>query len=132
MEPRVVMVRRQTAYESLLHEHGTIQMAKFRLAERGENLDEVRSRHHARYSLAPEEICLSPHPGRNLKQYVEACGEALALAHGRTDHRSTVFETAIAARIADSGDALIETARAYAGQVVADHAALCSLMSGRI
>ncbi|MAU98834.1 MAG: hypothetical protein CMP81_23620 [Fulvimarina sp.] len=92
----------------------------------------VRSRHHARYSLAPEEICLSPHPGRNLKQYVEACGEALALAHGRTDHRSTVFETAIAARIADSGDALIETARAYAGQVVADHAALCSLMSGRI
>lgn len=91
----------------------------------------VRSRHHARYSLDPEEVCLAKKPGKNLKHYAEACGEALALAHGRTDHRSTAFETAIAARIADSGEALIETARAYSERVIADHALLRSLLDSR-
>ncbi|MBO0664084.1 DUF2252 domain-containing protein [Jiella sp. MQZ9-1] len=84
----------------------------------------VRSRHHARYSLDPEEICLGDKPGKRLKQYVEVCGETLALAHARSDHRSTAFETAIASRIIDSGEALIETARAYAARVIADHTLL--------
>ncbi|NDW05718.1 DUF2252 family protein [Jiella pacifica] len=88
----------------------------------------VRSRHHARYSLDPEEICLADAPGKRLRQYVEACGQALALAHCRTDHRSNAFETAIAARIEDSGDVLIETSRAYSRQVVADHALLRSML----
>ena len=92
----------------------------------------VRSRHHARYSLDPQEICLaSSRTGKRLKQYAETCGETLALAHSRTDHRSTAFETAIAARIVDSGDALIETARAYAVQVIADHGRLKSLLASR-
>ena len=89
----------------------------------------VRSRHHARYSLDPEKICLADKPGKRLRQYVEACGQSLALAHGRTDHRSNAFETAIAARIADSGDTLIETARAYSQRVIADHALLQSMQS---
>ena len=29
MEPRVVMVRRRTEFESLMQEHGTVQMATF-------------------------------------------------------------------------------------------------------
>ncbi len=47
MDPRVVMVRRETAYEALLREHGTFRMAEFRLAQRGERLDTVRERHDA-------------------------------------------------------------------------------------
>ncbi|MCE7027386.1 DUF2252 family protein [Jiella avicenniae] len=88
----------------------------------------VRSRHHARYSLDPEEVCLAEDPGKPLRQYVEACGQSLALAHGRTDHRSNAFETAIAARIEDSGDVLIETARAYSRRVIADHALLRAML----
>ncbi|MEL6177468.1 MAG: hypothetical protein AAFS10_00875 [Myxococcota bacterium] len=45
MEPRVVMVRRRTEYESLLRDHGTAQMAAFRLKQRGLSLDEVSLRH---------------------------------------------------------------------------------------
>ena len=47
MEPRVVMVRRRTEYESLLHEHGTPQMAEFRLRQRGVSLEDVERRHTA-------------------------------------------------------------------------------------
>ncbi|MCQ0988554.1 DUF2252 family protein [Jiella marina] len=90
----------------------------------------VRSRHHARVCLDPEEICLrKKRPGKALRQYAEACGETLALAHGRTDHRSTAFETAIAARIADSGEALVEDTMRYAERVIEDHALLRDLVA---
>ena len=46
MEPRIVMVRRQTAFEALLHEHGTENLAAYRLAQTGQTLDSVRDRHH--------------------------------------------------------------------------------------
>lgn len=81
----------------------------------------VRSRHHAKKSLDPEEICLSPkRSGKRLRQYVEACGHALALAHSRGDSRSTRFETDIIAAIDQAGAALIETANAYAERTVED------------
>ncbi len=35
MDPRIVMVRRRTDYEALLIEHGTPQMAEYRLRQRG-------------------------------------------------------------------------------------------------
>lgn len=35
MDPRIVMVRRRTDYEALLIEHGTPQMAEYRVRERG-------------------------------------------------------------------------------------------------
>ncbi len=41
------MVRRRTEYESLLREHGTPQMAAFRLQQRGVSLDDVERRHSA-------------------------------------------------------------------------------------
>ncbi|MCB8840052.1 DUF2252 family protein [Aurantimonas sp. VKM B-3413] len=81
----------------------------------------VRSRHHAKVSLEPEEVCLArKHSGRRLRQYVEACGEALALTHARADTRSTRFEVAVAAAVGQSAEALIETAEAYAGRTLAD------------
>jgi len=56
MDPRVVMVRRRTEYESLIREHGTAQMAAFRLNQRSLNLQTVADRHHlitdaARFAL---------------------------------------------------------------------------------
>ncbi|MFT7622450.1 MAG: hypothetical protein ACI9WU_001623 [Myxococcota bacterium] len=46
------MVRRESAFESLLREHGTVQMAEYRLAQRGQRLGDVRQRHEAIISAA--------------------------------------------------------------------------------
>lgn len=46
MDPRIVMVRRTTEYESLLAEHGTPQMAKFHLEQKGLKLDQVLLSHY--------------------------------------------------------------------------------------
>ena len=45
MDPRVVMVRRRTAFESLLREHGTAQMATFQLKTRGLDFAEIAAQH---------------------------------------------------------------------------------------
>ncbi|MCK5932848.1 MAG: DUF2252 family protein [Fulvimarina manganoxydans] len=88
----------------------------------------VRSRHHASVSLDPEEICLHDEkPGKRLKQYAEACGEALAYAHSRIDHRSTRFEAAHVMAIDEAGEALIESAEAYAHRVIDDWSILRSM-----
>lgn len=46
MDPRIVLVRRTTEYESLLKEHGTPQMAAFKLKQKGLELEEVERLHH--------------------------------------------------------------------------------------
>lgn len=46
MDPRIVLVRRTTEYESLLKEHGTPQMASFKLKAMGLELGEVEQLHH--------------------------------------------------------------------------------------
>lgn len=82
----------------------------------------VRSRHHARVDMDPEEICLSDDgkSGRRLKQYAQACGEVLALVHSRGDRRSVRFETAIAGALKNYSDELIAAAETYAGQTAED------------
>ena len=92
----------------------------------------VRSRHHARVSADPEEICLAKKDvGARLTKYVEACGEAVALAHARGDNRSVRFETSIAVAIRQDGEALIESARVYAEQTIEDWRTYCSLLQAR-
>lgn len=89
----------------------------------------VRSRHHARVGIDPEDIALAKKkPGKGLAQYAAACGEALALAHARGDRRSTRFEAAAAAVLAEQGDALLDTAVAYAEQVIADWGLLKAML----
>lgn len=91
----------------------------------------VRSRHHARVSLEPEEVCLHENePGKRLKQYAKACGETLALAHSRPDHRSARFEIAVVAAIAEAGEALIETSRQYAMRTLDDYGHMKALIAG--
>ncbi len=45
MVPRVVVVRRKTDYELLLHQHGTHEQARFFLKSRDQDVDRVRERH---------------------------------------------------------------------------------------
>jgi len=81
----------------------------------------VRSRHHARLSLDPEELLGTEKPKRALRQYAAACGRTLARAHARGDRRSTRFEQAMAQALETSRDALVDTAARYAERTVADH-----------
>lgn len=92
----------------------------------------VRSRQHARVSVAPEEICLSQgHGDERLRQYCEACGEAVALCHARSDPRSARFETLIAAAIGQEGKALVETGERYAAQTLEDWSLLSRMIESR-
>lgn len=87
----------------------------------------VRSRHHARISLDPEDLCLVPQErdaSGPLRHYAAACGIALALAHARGDRRSARFEASIADAVAAESAALIDAGRAYAAQSEADCALL--------
>jgi uncharacterized protein (DUF2252 family) len=91
----------------------------------------VRSRHHARVSLDPEDIALSDDaPGKRLTQYAVACGEALALAHARADRRSTRFERAMVGRLKSDSEELIAAARSYADIVKEDWGLLRHMLSG--
>ena len=88
----------------------------------------IRSRHHARVGIDPEDVCLArKRPRKRLQQYAAACGEALALAHARGDRRSTRFEAAMATTRAAHADALVDAARAYAEQTVRDWRLLASM-----
>ena len=90
----------------------------------------VRSRHHARVGIAPEDVALAKKkPGKGLTAYAGACGEALALAHARGDRRSTRFEAAMARVLAEETDALLDAAGGYAARLIADRQLLKAVMS---
>lgn len=89
----------------------------------------VRSRHHARVGIAPEDICIAQQaPGNTLQQYAITCGKALALAHGRGDRRSVRFEEAVCDNVPEFVDDLLDTALEYAVQVREDHQILRQLL----
>jgi hypothetical protein len=89
----------------------------------------IRSRHHARVGIDPEDIALAEaRPGKRLSQYASACGEALALAHARADRRSTRFEAAMARRLKTESDDLIAASCNYAPRVVDDQRLLRQLI----
>lgn len=81
----------------------------------------IRSRHHARVGLDPEDICIADKkPGKQLKQYAQSCGTSLALAHARGDLRSTRFETVMVDILKEDADALVSVAESYADQTMID------------
>ena len=89
----------------------------------------VRSRHHARVGIEPEDIALAEKkPGKCLAQYAAACGEALALAHARGDRRSTRFEEAVSVQLKAEAGALIAAARSYAQRVLDDQRLLRAML----
>jgi uncharacterized protein (DUF2252 family) len=89
----------------------------------------IRSRHHARVGVDPEDVALAEKkPGKRLAQYAAACGEALALAHARGDRRSHRFEAAMTAHLKAEAGPLIAAARNYAERVKDDWSLLRALL----
>lgn len=81
----------------------------------------VRSRHHAKVGIAPEDVCFHADiPDEALLQYTQTCAQALAKAHSRGDRRSVRFEEAVAEHLPDYLDELLEVCLSYAVQVQED------------
>ncbi|MBU2977117.1 DUF2252 domain-containing protein [Alteromonas sp. C1M14] len=91
----------------------------------------VRSRHHARVCISPEDIGIG---NRSVEggfvDFAQLCGESLALAHARGDRRSVSFEHRVLKTLADCRDELIDTATAYANQVIQDHESWLTMLKG--
>ncbi|UIP29033.1 DUF2252 family protein [Photobacterium sp. TLY01] len=89
----------------------------------------VRSRHHARLSLKPEDLILNDKdPSTAFCQYASACGEALALAHSRGDRRSARFEQFMLEGLPGNQDALLTACQQYSEQVIQDYNIHCGLL----
>ncbi|MFD2166187.1 DUF2252 family protein [Thalassotalea euphylliae] len=91
----------------------------------------VRSRHHAKVGIKPEQISIGKKVLKNngLAQYAKSCGIALALAHSRGDRRSTLFEQAMSIMPVVATQTLIENCQQYAQQVTKDCEMLKELIS---
>ncbi|TQV85628.1 DUF2252 domain-containing protein [Exilibacterium tricleocarpae] len=89
----------------------------------------IRSRHHAKVGIAPEMLLNPGAAGPGLIEYAETCGRALALAHSRGDRRSTRYERAVCATLAQHQEMLLDTAARCARQTVQDWALLNDMLA---
>ena len=91
----------------------------------------VRSRHHAKVGLDPENVALGKKARKGgFEEYAFTCGHALALAHGRGDRRSVRFEQAVAEVLPAHTEAFVQACLEYA-QLVREDWALLNQMLGR-
>ncbi len=82
----------------------------------------IRSRHHAKVGIDPEDIGIGNKAvSGSFSEFAAYCGKALALAHCRADRRSTVFEQQCVATLCEQETTLLETATKYYQQVVLDY-----------
>ncbi len=82
----------------------------------------IRSRHHAKVGLAPEDIGVGKKAiDGGFTLFATWSGRALALAHCRGDRRSTRFAQRASDTLPACKQTLLETARQYAAQVINDH-----------
>lgn len=92
----------------------------------------VRSRHHAKVGVDPEDIGMGNKAINGGFEYFAAlCGKTLALAHCRGDRRSTRFAYAISKALVFESEGLIGAANTYAIQVIADHQAFVETLTGK-
>jgi len=82
----------------------------------------VRSRHHAKVGIDPEDIALGKKAALKggFIDYAVACGKALALAHCRGDKRSLAFEESVVLSLPTCIDEIKLSSLAYAKQVTED------------
>lgn len=91
----------------------------------------IRSRHHARVGINPEDIGIgNKSVDGGFVDFAQLCGEALAYAHARGDRRSVEFETSMLGALASCKDALKHAADSYAGTVISDHALWLRALTG--
>jgi hypothetical protein len=82
----------------------------------------MRTRHHSKVGVDAEELGHGDLED-NLVDHAEASARALALAHGRSDKRSRLFECHMIERLRkDEIHRLVDAAEAYAARVVGDWA----------
>lgn len=81
----------------------------------------VRSRHHAKVGLDPENVALGKKARKGgFEEYAATCGHALALAHGRGDRRSVRYEQAVVKLLPEQTDAFVTACLEYAQQAKDD------------
>ncbi|MDO6566127.1 DUF2252 family protein [Alteromonas sp. 1_MG-2023] len=90
----------------------------------------IRSRHHAKVGLDPQDIGLGNKAREgDFSYFAKLCGYTLALAHCRGDRRSTRFARgAVNTLTKDTINALINSANQYSKQVIEDHAWFCETL----
>lgn len=82
----------------------------------------IRSRHHAKVGIAPEDIAMGNKAvNGGFTYFATLCGYTLALAHCRADRRSTRFAKATLTHLPAHVDKLINAANQYSDQVVSDY-----------
>ena len=82
----------------------------------------VRSRHHARVGVAPEDVAMGrKNVNGGFAAFTQLCAKALATAHARGDRRSDRFEQKICEILPAHVDALTDSAVLYARQVLEDY-----------
>lgn len=90
----------------------------------------LRTRHHSKVGVDAEDLTDGDLED-NLADHARASGRALALAHGRSDKRSRLFECHMIERLAKADRRrLVDTAEGYAAQVVGDWALMRRAQSG--
>ncbi|WP_247671152.1 DUF2252 family protein [Pseudoalteromonas sp. MMG005] len=91
----------------------------------------VRSRHHARVGLDPEDFCLGKRAAQKqgLQQFAQSCGYTLALAHMRGDRRSLKFQQQCIDTLPEYVPHLIRAAHVYAKQIEVDCSLLAEMLS---
>ena len=91
----------------------------------------IRSRHHARVGIDPEDVTLgNKSVNGGFEEYAQLCGQVLALAHARGDRRSQVFEQQASAILPQHAQALSHAARQYADQVEQDFTWFVKALAG--
>lgn len=83
----------------------------------------VRSRHHARVNIDPEQIFMANSVEKATEksfEYIELCAQSLALAHARGDRRSTRFEQKMLQIMSENESTLLAQNDKYCDQVNAD------------
>ena len=82
----------------------------------------IRSRHHAKVGIDPEDIALGKKAALKggFVDYAVACGKALALAHCRGDRRSLAFEESVARILPNCINDIKVSSLSYAKQVSDD------------
>ena len=88
----------------------------------------IRSRHHAKVGLDPEDIGLGKKAvDGGFSEFAGYCGKAIALAHCRSDRRSTSFEETASKVIRAHQSTLIDIALQHFNQVIEDYRLFCSI-----
>ena len=91
----------------------------------------IRSRHHARVGISPEDVCMGNRSiDGGFVDFAQLCGEALAFAHCRGDRRSVEFELAAQSVLDANRDQLRILSLSYAEQVKSDYASWVAYFRG--